>query len=172
MFENARRDEGRSPVEAPLRLPLDFQAHYLMNQEAWHAYALWFLRTNDRAEQAVHRVFLEILRHWDALLGETDLQQQTWAILRRVVIDELLGDFREELAAIDKGIGLYPALGKLPQRQFDVIVLRYIVKYDTKHISWYLGITPSTVDYHCRKARERLAPVYRRRYGMTKENTK
>ncbi|MFJ3233736.1 RNA polymerase sigma factor [Streptomyces sp. NPDC086787] len=103
------------------------------------------------------------------LLGEADLQQQTWAILRRVVIDELLQDFREELAAMDSGVGLYPALGKLPQRQFDVIVLRYIFDYRTERISWYLGVTPSTVDYHCRKARERLAPVYRNRYGMKED---
>ncbi|MFE4874876.1 RNA polymerase sigma factor [Streptomyces sp. NPDC056682] len=169
MFEDVRRDEGHSPVEAPLRLPLDFEAHYLMNQQAWHDYALWFLRTNDRAERAVHRGFLEILRHWDALLGESDLQQQTWAILRRVVIDEVLGDARQQLLAMDSGIGLYPALGKLPQRQFDVIILRYILNYDTKRISWYLGITPSTVDYHCRRARERLAPLYHRAYRTEKK---
>ncbi|MER5988877.1 sigma-70 family RNA polymerase sigma factor [Streptomyces sp. NPDC001787] len=171
MSEDVREDDGCSP-EAEALLPLDFQAHYLMNQEAWHEYALFVLRTNDAAENAVHRAFLEILRHWDGLLGESDLQQQTWAILRRVVIDELLGDFRDRLAEMDSGIGLYPALGKLTQSQFDVIVLRYIAKYDTKHISWYLGVTASTVDYHCRKARERLAPVYRRRYGMKKEDAK
>ncbi|WP_327666905.1 sigma-70 family RNA polymerase sigma factor [Streptomyces sp. NBC_00485] len=173
MYEDVRADDGRGPVtQAPLPLPLDFEAHYVMNQEAWHRYALHFLRTNHAAERAVHRAFLEILRHWDVLLGEPNLQQLTWAIVRRVVIDERLGDVREELAAMDNGIGLYPALGKLPQRQFDVVVLRYILNYSTKRVSWYLGITPSTVDYHCRKARERLAPVYRNQYGAKKEDTK
>lgn len=173
MSEDVREDDGSSPeAEAPLPLPLDFQAHYLMNQEAWHEYALFVLRTNDAAEHAVHRVFLEILRLWDVLLAESDLQQQTWSILRRVVIEELLGHFRRQLTEMDSGIGLYPALGKLTPSQFDVIVLRYIAKYDTQHISWYLGVTASTVDYHCRKARERLAPVYHRRYGMKKEDAK
>ncbi|WP_309144402.1 hypothetical protein [Streptomyces sp. BR123] len=52
-----------------------------------------------------------------------------------------------------------------------MIVLRYIAKYDTKRISWYMGVTPSTVDYHCRKARERLSPVYRRATKQKQEDT-
>lgn len=173
MYEDVRADDGCGPAtQAPLPLPLDFEAHYVMNQEAWHRYALHFLRTNDAAERAVHRAFLEILRHWDALLAEPNLQQLTWAIVRRVVIDERLGGLREDLAARDNGFGLYPALGKLPQRQFDVVVLRYMLGYSTKRVSWLLGITASTVDYHCRKARERLAPVYRTRYGTHKEDSK
>jgi RNA polymerase sigma-70 factor (ECF subfamily) len=163
MNDEVREEQGRgSATEAPLPLPLEFEAHYLSHVEAFLEYALFFLRTNEAAEKAVHRVFLEILRHWDTLLAEPDLQQQTWSIMRRTVIAETLGNFRNELLAMDSGIGLYPALGKLPQRQFDVVVLRYIVKYDREHISWYMGITPSTVDYHCRKAKERLEAVYRR----------
>ena len=171
MTEEARGDEGRSPVaEAPRPLPLEFEAHYITHQEAYHEYALVVLRTNDAAERAVHRAFLEILRHWDDLLTERDLPQQTWAIMRRTVIAESLLTFRAQLAAMDSGNGLYTALGKLPPRQFDVIVLRYIAKCDVKRIGWYMGITPSTVDYHCRKARERLTPVWQR--ALTKETTK
>ncbi|MFF8917430.1 RNA polymerase sigma factor [Streptomyces sp. NPDC015032] len=173
MTDDVREETaGRSPVaEAPLPLPLEFEAHYLTNQEAFHEYALFILHTNDRAERAVHRAFLEILRHWDGLLAEPDLQEQTWRIMRRVVIDDLIGSLRENLAAMDSGIGLYPALSKLPPRQFDAVVLRYIAKYDTKHIAWYMGLTPSTVNHHCRKAQERLAPVYRRATRPMKKDT-
>nr|WSX47786.1 hypothetical protein OG409_01710 [Streptomyces sp. NBC_00974] len=62
-------------------------------------------------------------------------------------------------------------LGNLPSRQFDVVVLRYIAKYDTKHISWYMGITPSAVDYHCREDRERLSPLHRRDAKQKQEET-
>ncbi len=68
-------------------------------------------------------------------------------------------------AAIPAVIGsaaCYAALGAFPPRQFDVMVLRYIGRYDTKRISWYMGIKTRTVDYHCRKAREHLSPVYQR----------
>ncbi|WP_241195599.1 sigma factor-like helix-turn-helix DNA-binding protein [Streptomyces sp. ADI93-02] len=60
------------------------------------------------------------------------------------------------------GVGLYPAMCKLSPRQFDVVVLKAIGKYDTKHIAWYMGLTPSTVTHHWRKAQERLAPIHRR----------
>ncbi|MEV7418175.1 sigma-70 family RNA polymerase sigma factor [Streptomyces sp. NPDC089919] len=163
MIEKAQGEDGRSPVaHAPLPLPLEFEALYLANQEAFHEYARFVLRTDDAAEAAVHRGFLEILRHWDSLLLESNLHHHVWAIMRRTVIDELLLDFRDVLAGMDSGSGLYRALGKLPQRQFDVVVLRYIAKVDTRRIAWIMGITPSTVDYHCRKARERLAPAHRR----------
>ncbi|MFE2561250.1 sigma factor-like helix-turn-helix DNA-binding protein [Streptomyces sp. NPDC059352] len=55
-----------------------------------------------------------------------------------------------------------PALGKLPPRQFDAVALRFIGKYDTTQIAWYMGLTPSTFTYHIRKAQERLAPIHRR----------
>ncbi|MEV8457707.1 sigma-70 family RNA polymerase sigma factor [Streptomyces sp. NPDC052095] len=163
MTDEVREEYGHTPVtEAPLPLPLDFEAHYLTNQDAFHAYALAILHTNDRAERAVHHAFLEILRHWDNLLTEPDLQEQAWQIMRRVVIRELLDGLRQDLTTMDSHIGLYPALSKLPPRQFDAVVLRHIGKYETRDIAWYMGLTPSTVTHHCRRAQERLDPIYRR----------
>ncbi|MEU5002034.1 sigma-70 family RNA polymerase sigma factor [Streptomyces sp. NPDC021622] len=157
MTEDVHAEDGGSPVAAAvLPLPLEFEALYLSNQEAFHSYALLYLGSNDAAEDAVHRAFLEILRHWDALLEESNLQQQTWAILRRVVISQALGTFRTRLMLLRSEIGLYQAMGSLPPRQFDAIVMRHVLHCDTGKISWYMGVTPSTVDYHCRKAKERL----------------
>ncbi|MEV5177648.1 hypothetical protein AB0L10_43035 [Streptomyces flaveolus] len=51
--------------------------------------------------------------------------------MRRTVISEHLLSLREQMAALDSGSGLYAALGALPPRQFDVMVLRYIGHYDT-----------------------------------------
>ncbi|MCX0241823.1 RNA polymerase sigma factor [Streptomyces drozdowiczii] len=158
------REDGRVPVaaEAPLQFPVEFEAHYLTNQKAFHDFALYILKTNDRAEKAVHNAYVAIRTRWDTLLAEPDLQAQTWLILRRAIIDELIGGFREEVAERDSGIGLYPALTKLPPRQFDVVVLRFIGRLETKKIAWYMGLTPSTVTHHIRKAQERLAPTHRR----------
>ncbi len=168
MHEEVFRDDGSgSATQAPLPLPLDFEAHYVMSQEAWHSYALYRLGSNDTAERAVHRAFLEVLRDWDALLAEENLPQQTWSILRRIVGDEALGAARDGISMLPSTIGLYPALLKLPQRQLDVIILRYILSYSSQKTGWYLGITASTVDHHCRKARERLAPVYYNHRGTT-----
>ncbi|MFK4067885.1 RNA polymerase sigma factor [Streptomyces sp. NPDC029674] len=160
MTEDVHAEDGSSPVaEAVLPLPLEFEALYLANQEAFHSYALLRLGNNGAAEDAVHRAFLEILRHWDALREENNLQQQTWAILRRVVIAQTLEAFRKDLTLLRGETGLFQALANLPPRQFDAIVLRHVLEYDTRRISWYMGVTPSTVDYHCRKAKERLEPA-------------
>ncbi|MET8957180.1 sigma-70 family RNA polymerase sigma factor [Streptomyces sp. NPDC004533] len=156
MTEDVRAEDGSHAAEAVLPLPLEFEALYLATQEAFHAYALLYLGTNDAAEEAAHRAFLEILRHWDALLEESNLQQQAWSILRRVVISQAIEGFRKKLALLDSDIGLYKAICSLPPRQFDAIVLRHVLLCDTKKISWYMGVTTSTVDYHCRKAKDRL----------------
>lgn len=173
MPEEAGDDGSQVPLnEACLPLPLEFEALYLLNQVAFHDLALAVLGTNDAAERAVHRGFLEILNLWDKLKAESeDLQQEVWAIMRRTVISEELLSLREQMAALDSGSGLYEALGNLPPRQFDVMVLRYIGGHSAKRIGWYMGVTASTVDYHCRQARKRLSPKYYRILQDTQEGT-
>jgi RNA polymerase sigma-70 factor (ECF subfamily) len=54
--------------------------------------------------------------------------------------------------------GLYTAIAELPNRQFDVIVLRFILGYSAARIAWLLGLkNERTVDYHIRRAKERLS---------------
>ncbi|MDJ1645395.1 RNA polymerase sigma factor [Streptomyces pakalii] len=165
MTDDVREESGHIPVAEvppPLPIPLELEAYYLSNQDAFHEFALAILRTNDLAEEAVHQAFVEIKLQWDSLLLEPDLPEQAWNIMRRTVLEEVLGTFRESLPFMDSDIGLYPAMCKLSPRQFDVVVLKAIGKYDTKHIAWYMGLTPSTVTHHWRKAQERLAPIHRR----------
>ncbi|MCQ4041719.1 RNA polymerase sigma factor [Streptantibioticus rubrisoli] len=155
--DRSTKDRG-APVaqDSVLPLPLDWEALYLANQETFHRYAYVVLRNNAAAEDAVHRAFLEILRHWDALLEESNLQQQVWAIFRRVVISEALSAFRKRLKRLPGDAGVIEALTKLPPRQFDAAVLRFVLKCDVQQVSWYMGVSASTVGHHCRKAKERL----------------
>ncbi|MER8237380.1 sigma-70 family RNA polymerase sigma factor [Streptomyces sp. NPDC094049] len=165
-------DDGHAPLDGCLPLPLEFEALYLLNQTAFHDLALAVLGTNDAAERAVHRGFLEILKLWNKLCADSaDLQQEVWAIMRRTIISEELRSLRDQMAALDSGSGLYEALGNLPPKQFDVMVLRYIGGHSAKRIGWYMGVTVSTVDYHCRQARRRLAPKYHRILQETQEGT-
>lgn len=86
MTEHVHTEDGSSPVaEAVLPLPLEFEALYLANQEAFHLYALLHLGSNDAAEEAVHRAALEMLRHWDALLDYSGAPpEDTLRILVRI----------------------------------------------------------------------------------------
>ncbi|MFD8813846.1 sigma-70 family RNA polymerase sigma factor [Streptomyces sp. NPDC059627] len=162
------------PVQAPPDLPLDFEGFYLGHQEFFHDFAEIHLGSRRVAEDVVHLVFLEILGGWDQLLQQVDLEQQTLAVLHRGVTRRLQADgrppaflingpiaknleaVRNELEISSSANGVYEAILELPPRQFTVIVLRHLLGYPTKRIARYMGLDTRTVDYHGRKAKERL----------------
>lgn len=161
-------------VQDPPDLPLDFEGFYLGHQEFFHAFAEIHLGGRRAAEEVVHQVFLEILGGWTELLQQGDLEQQALAVLNRSVQRRLRGDgrppafvingpismrlkaVRSQLEITDGATGLYEAIVELPTRQFTVITMRYLLGYDTRQIARYMGLDPRTVDYHGRKAKERL----------------
>lgn len=177
----ASASDSSQPVGALAELPLDFEALYLTHQEAFHDYAEVTLGNRDTAEEAVHHGFLEILGNWEALLADGNLEQQAWAIVRRTVSRQLEADdrppalvingpilralhtadlmdsARDRLMLMEGSKGVYAAIADLPSRQFDVIVLRYMLGYHSSRVAWLLGLkNERTVDYHIRKAKERL----------------
>ncbi|MGW5353389.1 RNA polymerase sigma factor [Streptomyces sp. NPDC004031] len=173
-------DSGQAALGALAPLELDFQAFYLVHQEIFHSYAEVNLGFPGQAREAVHEAFREILSGWNALLQEGEIEQQAWGILRRTVAryleagnrptallvngpierakaaSAILRSARERLALMDGSRGLYVAIADLPPRQFDVVVLRFVVGYPASRIAWLLGIDERTVDYHIRKGKERL----------------
>lgn len=162
----------------PLDLPLDFEAFYLGHQEPFHAYAEVHFGTREVAEEVIHEVFLQIHAGWTELLSSGSLEQGAWAIMRRAVHDRLdregrapafvingpiaqalapaLATAREKLQKMESTSGLYEAIAELPNRQFEVIVLRYILGYPTAKVAWYVGIDERTVGHHLRRGKERL----------------
>ncbi|WP_055639214.1 RNA polymerase sigma factor [Streptomyces griseoruber] len=162
----------------PLDLPLDFEAFYLGHQEVFHAYAEVHFGTREAAEDVIHEVFLKIHAGWTELLSAGNLEQGAWAIVRRAVHDRLelegrapafvingpitqamdkaLVTARDKLQRMESSSGLYEAIAELPNRQFEVIVLRYILGYPTAKVAWYVGIDERTVGHHLRRGKERL----------------
>lgn len=174
----------------PLELPLDFEAFYLGHQEPFHAYAEVHFGTRAAAEEVIHEVFLEIHAGWTQLLSAGNLEQGAWAIVRRAVhdrlelegrapafvingpiaqaLDKALTTAREKLHKMESSSGLYEAIAELPNRQFEVIVLRYVLGYPTAKVAWYVGIDERTVGHHLRRAKERL----RLRLGLPADRKK
>ncbi|MGY1583813.1 RNA polymerase sigma factor [Streptomyces sp. MN13] len=158
----------------PLNLPLDFEAFYLCHQEAFHAYAEVHFGTRQVAEEVIHEVFLEIHAGWAQLLSAGNLEQGAWAIVRRAVHDRLeregrapafvingpiaqaLAATKDKLQTMQSTTGLYEAIAELPNRQFEVIVLRYLLGYPTSKVAWFIGIDERTVGHHLRRGKERL----------------
>ncbi|MEU1875521.1 RNA polymerase sigma factor (sigma-70 family) [Streptomyces ambofaciens] len=68
-----------------------------------------------------------------------------------------LEHMRTQLAAIESPLGLYTAIATLPERQFDVIILQYVLGYPCKQAADIMGITAATARTHRRLARKRIA---------------
>ncbi|MFJ4569048.1 RNA polymerase sigma factor [Streptomyces caelestis] len=187
--------EGPSPeyglglaqsMYVPLDLPIDFEAFYLGHQEAFHAYAEVHFGTRAAAEEVIHGVFLEIHAGWTELLSAGHVEQGAWAIVRRAVHDRLesegrapafiingpiaqaLATTKDRLQRMQSTTGLYEAIADLPGRQFEVIVLRYLLGYPTTKVAWFMGIDDRTVGHHLRRGKERL----RIKLGMPDERKK
>ncbi|MFB4422267.1 sigma-70 family RNA polymerase sigma factor [Streptomyces sp. QL37] len=173
--ENGTSADSRShAVDELLALPLDFEAFVLSHQQFFHAYAEIHCGTRSTAESIVHEVFLEIHAVWDGLLQEDELERRTLAVLHRHVTRRLAREGRDpayiingqierdlrvlrgELELAESRIGLYEAISELPVRQYTVVVLRYLLGYPTSRIARFMSLDDRTVNYHCRRAKERL----------------
>ncbi|WP_055714068.1 RNA polymerase sigma factor [Streptomyces torulosus] len=64
---------------------------------------------------------------------------------------------RRQFEVMESALGLYTAIATLPERQYDVIVLHYVLGYPTEQVANIMGIKPDTVRGHRRSARERIA---------------
>uniref|UniRef100_UPI003F494E3C RNA polymerase sigma factor n=1 Tax=Streptomyces achromogenes TaxID=67255 RepID=UPI003F494E3C len=68
-----------------------------------------------------------------------------------------LDAMRTQMAELESPIGLYTAIAALPERQFDVIILQFVLGYPVKKIAQIMGIHEGTVRTHRRVARKRIA---------------
>jgi RNA polymerase sigma-70 factor (ECF subfamily) len=164
--------EQRGSVVEPVELPLGFEAFYLAHMEPWQRFAEVALGDSGAAYQVCHEVFLYIAVWWHAFLDERSLESAVWEVLRAGIVYEknralaspsffwkmtfghAMLSSRSELACEEGPV--MRAVSKLPPRQFDVVVLRHFMRRSREDIAWLLGCTPSTVDYHQRRARALL----------------
>ncbi|MDG5808577.1 sigma factor-like helix-turn-helix DNA-binding protein [Streptomyces ossamyceticus] len=77
----------------------------------------------------------------------------------------VLWNMRSQLAAADSPLGLYTAIAALPARQFDVVILHYVMGYTCGYVAEIMGISVCTVRSHRRQAYKRLAVKLRSHLG-------
>ncbi|GAA2410543.1 hypothetical protein GCM10010420_44080 [Streptomyces glaucosporus] len=63
----------------------------------------------------------------------------------------------DEYTALERGIGLYSAIAELPERQHDIIVLRYVLGCAEEDVAEYLGCGRAALRSHVRHAKRKLA---------------
>ncbi|MEV7422509.1 MULTISPECIES: RNA polymerase sigma factor [unclassified Streptomyces] len=170
-----------SPGEPPeRRLALTFDAFDAHHHRLWLRYAHTQVGSRAAAESVVDATCARLLEHWPHVLIQESVAQYAWAVLKEevarwldarglqpVLVDTaafqaairklLLYESRDRFAVLQGEIGLYAAISRLPERQYDVIVLRYVLRIPDEVVAEYLGVELATVRSHVRHARRRLA---------------
>jgi len=157
-------------------LPAAFEAFVELYYVPHLAYADAQLGSQEQAEDVVDETFAIIALNWAQVLSrEEQPEAVAWALLRENVTARLeqfgrdtslvaqcaftaaLRSSREQFAALEGSVGLYRAIAALPDRQFDVIVLRYVLGYKCDAAAKMLGVEPASVRSVTRQARRHLA---------------
>ncbi|MEV5864842.1 sigma-70 family RNA polymerase sigma factor [Streptomyces sp. NPDC052071] len=137
------------------------------------------LGDKDAAKAVVRRCYSHLALNWANVLKQESPEAYAWKLLKQRVETHLrlggqtsqmvqtaafqqaaratLEMMRRQFAVMESALGLYTAIAGLPERQYDVIVMHYVLGYSSPKIARIMGIKPDTVRSHRRLARERIA---------------
>ncbi|MFI6730137.1 RNA polymerase sigma factor [Streptomyces atratus] len=157
----------------------DQEAFYDLYARAHLRYAHTMLGDKDAAKAVVRRCYSHLALNWANVLKEESPEAYAWKLLKQRVETHLrlvgqtsqmvqtaafqqaaratLEVIRRQFEVMESALGLYTAIAGLPERQFDVIVMHYVLGYPSNRIARIMGIKPDTVRSHRRLARERIA---------------
>lgn len=175
-----RTSQSKPALMVPLpQLPKAFWAFHGQYYRAYRRYAHVHLGDPHAAGELVHQVLMHLAMNWAHLMEEANPAASAWALLKESVAGELriqgrkpavpetamlqrvvravLESSRQEFEVIESALGLYPAIARLPERQFDVMVLRYVLGFSTDTVARIMGVTKATVRSHCHLARRKIA---------------
>jgi len=156
----------------------EFELFYQKYQEVWRAYAYAQTGSLEVADQIVDDVTAQLADLWACASGPDDVGRYAWALLKTTIVRSLndrqarpafvetlvfdrtalaMDYVREQFNLIEESLSLYTAVSRLPEREYDVIVLRYVLGYSTGQAAAVLGIEASSVDRYIRSAKRSLA---------------
>ncbi|MCS0634742.1 sigma-70 family RNA polymerase sigma factor [Streptomyces sp. LP05-1] len=159
---------------------MTFKAFHEFHRKLYMRYAHIQMGTGREAEKVVDRVFADLKRRWGHVQEQPSVPDYAWKTLREEVqrwLDERglppqvvgtgaftkalqrlwIHEMRDALTVLPQEIGLYAAIAKLPDRRYDVIVLRFMLGMEEDATADYLGCDKATVRSHVRHARRQIA---------------
>ncbi|MFC4500959.1 MULTISPECIES: sigma-70 family RNA polymerase sigma factor [Streptomyces] len=164
---------------APEKLPLDFAAFHQMHRPRYVREAERRLRCLADAEEAVDEAFVQLAREWPRILRTENPAAYAWQVMKNRVIDHArargrratlmdtavfetvtLQGAEDAFEVIEQNLRLFRAIAALPERQRDVIRLRFCEGYSTAEVAFHLGITEAGVRSTERYAKRRLREIY------------
>lgn len=156
-----------------------FKAFYERHQVRWVRYAFAQTGCRETAELVTDSLTFHVATYWHDLQPAERAAEHAWKVLKATVarwLDEhntesaLVGTASFELAIrrvltrssdwfaeLEDSIGLYSAIFRLPERQRNAIILRYVVGYEDSKIAWMLGVPEGTVRAHVSLGKKRIA---------------
>ncbi|MEW1548306.1 RNA polymerase sigma factor [Streptomyces tsukubensis] len=158
-----------------MRVPLDFQAFYQTYHRDYLLYALLQVGSEKTALDLVEVVFAQLLEDWPEVLREPNVQRYAFSVLRHAIgvhhaltgspgalvetaaFERVRVAVRRQLEVMESSLGLYSAIARLPRRQMDVIVFRFVLGYGVRSTAEIMGISMGTVRSHLHSARRQLA---------------
>ncbi|SOD61608.1 RNA polymerase sigma-70 factor, ECF subfamily [Streptomyces zhaozhouensis] len=176
---------ARAVHEITSRLPAAFHAFHERYLLTYREYAELQLQDEQLARRLVDQVMRDLASSWTRLMSEPAPEAAAWAILKISIAEELerrgmepalttvaafrrtnrhtLEAARPQFAALESSLGLFTAISHLPERQFDVMVLQFVLGYTPQQIADIMGVELATVRSHRMMARTRLARELRPR---------
>ncbi|MFI6287601.1 RNA polymerase sigma factor [Streptomyces sp. NPDC051018] len=165
-------------------MTVTFEAFHEYHRRLWMRYA--HTQVGRRAAEAVaEKAFVRLRGSWEQALTQESVPRFAWTLLKEEVdawLDQrglepqlagtagferavqrlVLDGSCDGFSVLSEEIGLYSAISELPERQQDVVVLRYVLSCTEDETAGLLGIGTATVRSHVRHARGGLA----RRLGI------
>jgi RNA polymerase sigma-70 factor (ECF subfamily) len=153
-----------------------FNVFVSCHEVGWVRFAHLTTGSAQQAEAVVDETVLQLAESWEHALSGANVECYAMNLLKTVIVRRI-GRERDEsrfvdtaaflravehgsrrrFAVLSESLGLYSAIAQLPERQYMVIVLRYVLGYDDQRVAVLLGVTPSTVRSTAHMAKRRLA---------------
>lgn len=152
-----------------------FDAFVQLNYTGWVRYTHLHVGGQEDAELIVSEVVLQLHESWEDVLGQLDNPSLHALALLRAEIErrrpEYVSDHLVENAAflramdapengfalLAESLGVYSAIARLPERRFQVVLLRFVLGYSVKETALRMGVSPAVVDSLTHYARQSLA---------------
>ncbi|MEU7260786.1 sigma-70 family RNA polymerase sigma factor [Streptomyces rimosus] len=158
-------------------LPADFRAFHQLYRAGYIRYAELHLESRADAEEAVDLAFEQLMLAWQTVLRQPVPEAYAWRVVKNRTIDHARARGRrpvvvdvaafetlslrhalDPISELEESLTLYQTLASLPERQRDVMLLRYALGYATKETARLMGITEagvrSTIRYALRRLRQ------------------
>ncbi|WP_331719791.1 helix-turn-helix transcriptional regulator (plasmid) [Streptomyces sp. NBC_01023] len=165
--------------------PLAHQGFTEAMRQPYTDYTRAFLQSDHRAHWVVAEVFDILWLSWDEAVASPDVRRHAWCLLRSRVMQRAhrhpdghpdlrpaafstvaqsqITDLWDRYAEITEMAGFFDAIGRLPEDQLDIAVLRYLCGMCRRTVPAVVGLWPAvthTLEHHARGALEATYPLH------------